>query len=1510
MTCFDYYVDPTKAQGGRWTRWQVPEYVHNTIGVNPGESTFSSIYVATVDSTRITHVMSTLVNAQHPVMLVGTAGTGKSGLVNEWLGKLAREDESMLSCNIPMNYYTDSRLLQRQLEGVVDKRSGRVFGPLANKKLIYFVDDLNLPYVEEYGTQNAISLLRQIMGTKEFFDRSDLGFKKAITDVRFVSAMNPTAGSFTISERAQAMFATIGCSMPSSETLTSIYECILRGHFETFSHTLDGLVEPLVAATLSVQRKVTDKFLPSAKRLVYNWSMREVAAVFEGVCKARADFHSSKLHVCRLWLHECRRVYGDRMVDESDITSFADVLHDATKALPVDNSDQPVAEIEAEPLVFTSFVAEAADGNPAYVEIKSAGSLKKVLTNRLAEYNDTHPVMDLVLFEEAMEHVTRIARIITTPGGHALLVGVGGSGKQSLARLAAYLVEYQIRQMNITSDFSKDQFLEYLRDCVKTAGVKGIPLILMLTDQQIVNEEFLVYINDILSTGWIAGLFSPEDLPGVLDGLKSVMRAHNIPDTPQDKLKFLIKRLKQFMHVVLCFSPVGDAFRLRARRFPGLVNCTLIDWFHPWTQAALVSVSMKFLGDVDFGSKEVLENVSYHMATVHQSVIDASKDFSANQKRHNFVTPKSFLEFISFYKALLGSKRAKVGAQIERLSNGLEVLRRTAAKVSELQEDLKITMSNVEDKRQNTEILMQQIGVQRQDAEAQQKKAEAEEEKADAAASEASKIEAEAEAELAEAMPLMEKAQDAVNCLNKASLTELKSMKKPPAAVNKVTKACLIMIEGEFKNFKWDRAKKMMINVDRFMAALKSYDANNMDDKVIDKLTPIINDAKFNYDVMAKSSAAAANLCNWVVSIYKYNRIYIQVKPLMDRLEKAKAEKAEAEEKVSEVRSSLAKVQARLDELKAGFREATEEKLNVERQAKECEDKLGLAERLVNGLASENERWALEVEKLASGKDKLIGDVLVSSAFVGYIGAFDSTHRESLWREMWLRDVVERQIPSNEAENMDPLSILASDSDVAKMLQEGLPADRVSLENGAIISACKRWPLIIDPQEQGMKWLIGRYSYVKEEAKKSGEISPRDIVKPVTIQLTKPKWEIEMAQCMEEGKVIIVENVGEEIDTTLNPILAQQIVRKGRTAFIKFAGKEVEYDPNFRLFLVTKLSNPYYKPEIQAQCTLINFIATESGLEDQLLARVVQEERPDKELEQKELQNSLNKYRVLLTDLEDQLLAKLSNAPEDILSDVPLIEGLEMTKASAIKIGEAVEQAKLTQIEISKIRESYRPVAAEASMLYFMLTRLNMVNHMYRYSLAAFVKFFYKAIAKTSKEDGEGKEIAVDARVSALRDTLRFTIFTWVSRGLFEEHKLILLAQLTFNLMKRGQLACSHDWSDEAFSFLVHGPAEDEDEENPIAEWLSNASWKQIMSLSKIDGFMKLPSDLVEASPRFQDWFTQSAPESEKLPLEWSQLDKAPFLKLLVIKCLRPDRMTAAIEKFVRSTLPGGGAYV
>ena len=93
----------------------------------------------------------------------------------------------------------------------------------------------------------------------------------------------------------------------------------------------------------------------------------------------------------------------------------------------------------------------------------------------------------------------------------------------------------------------------------------------------------------------------------------------------------------------------------------------------------------------------------------------------------------------------------------------------------------------------------------------------------------------------------------------------------------------------------------------------------------------------------------------------------------------------------------------------------------------------------------------------------------MSSCRTIYIGAFDQEFRKTLWKVTWYPDLQEKQIPITE--NVDPLSMLTTESKNAKMMSQGLPADRISIENGSIISNCKRWPLIIDPQLQGIKWL-------------------------------------------------------------------------------------------------------------------------------------------------------------------------------------------------------------------------------------------------------------------------------------------------------------------------------------------------------------------------------------------------------------------------------------------------------
>ena len=162
------------------------EYVH------VGEEQFSNIYVPTVDSTRLQFVMSQLVPSGHPVLLVGGQGTGKTQLMKEYLRSM--NSELFYSQSINMNYYTDSLALQKQLEEPIDKRSGRSYGPPSLKKLIYFIDDLNMPFKEEYGTQTPIALLRQYHDYQTWFDRSDPSLKKSIWDVQFVAAMNPSSG--------------------------------------------------------------------------------------------------------------------------------------------------------------------------------------------------------------------------------------------------------------------------------------------------------------------------------------------------------------------------------------------------------------------------------------------------------------------------------------------------------------------------------------------------------------------------------------------------------------------------------------------------------------------------------------------------------------------------------------------------------------------------------------------------------------------------------------------------------------------------------------------------------------------------------------------------------------------------------------------------------------------------------------------------------------------------------------------------------------------------------------------------------------------------------------------------------------------------------------------------------------------------------------------------------------------------------------------------------------------
>lgn len=310
-----------------------------------------------------------------------------------------------------------------------------------------------------------------------------------------------------------------------------------------------------------------------------------------------------------------------------------------------------------------------------------------------------------------------------------------------------------------------------------------------------------------------------------------------------------------------------------------------------------------------------------------------------------------------------------------------------------------------------------------------------------------------------------------------------------------------------------------------------------------------------------------------------------------------------------------------------------------------------------------------------------------------------------------------------------------------------------------------------------------------------------------------------LERCVEQGKSVLIENLENAIDASIQPIYARQIIKRGRTSIIKMGDKELTLDPKFNLFLHTKLSNPHYPPEIQAEATLINFTVTEAGLEDQLLTLVVRKERPDLAAKKEELIQQQNQFKITLKNLEDDLLQRLADATGDILENYDLIENLERSKALSTEINAKVEIAKVTEVAINDASEAYRPAANRGALVFFLMSELTRIHSFYKFSLDSFIIVINRAIdlvaeklnpKKEVKEKVEGEEADPDAeaaaegeeeqaeqemtprtltaRVNELILSITFQGFNYVRRGTFERHKLIIATMLCFRINIRKKL--------------------------------------------------------------------------------------------------------------------------
>jgi dynein heavy chain len=931
-------------------------------------------------------------------------------------------------------------------------------------------------------------------------------------------------------------------------------------------------------------------------------------------------------------------------------------------------------------------------------------------------------------------------------------------------------------------------------------------------------------------------------------------------------------------------SPIGDAFRNRLRKFPSLINCCTIDWFQAWPEDALERVAQKFLEDVEMQEEE-RQAVVVICKHFHESTRHTSEKFLADLGRHNYVTPTSYLELISSFKSLLSVKREDILKMKKRYQTGLEKLAFAASQVADMQKELEELQPKLVEASTENERMMKVIEKESVDVEARSKVVKEEEKGANEKAAEAQALKDECESDLAEAIPALEAAESALNTLKPADIAVVKKMMNPPDGVKLVMAAVCVMKDVKPEKINdpagtgkkifdyWGPSKKVLGDMN-FLKDLREFDRDNIPVHIIKKIRDeFANHPDFDPDKVKNASSAAEGLCRWVKAMEVYDRVAKVVAPKKEKLKEAQKELKETMDLLNTKRAELKEVEDRLANLKKSFEEMTEKKQQLEFQVDLCAKKLARAEKLISGLGGEKDRWTQAAESLQKDYDNSIGDVLISSGVIAYLGAFTSAFRSEVSTE-WSSKCKSMKIACSADFSLsktlgDPVKI--RDWNIA-----GLPTDSFSVDNGVIVANTRRWPLMIDPQGQANKWI-------------------KNFEKPNNLQvikLTDGDYMRTLENCIQFGTPILLENVGEELDPTLEPLLLKQTFKQGGVWCIKLGDNTIEYSSDFRFYVTTKLRNPHYLPELQVKVALLNFMITPEGLEDQLLGIVVAKERPDLEEEKNALilQGAANKKQ--LKEIEDKILETLSSSEGNILEDESAIKILDSSKVLSNEISQKQKIAEETEKKIDQSRAGYRPVAVHGSVLFFSITDLPNIDPMYQYSLEWFVNLFLITISESTKSKN------LDKRLRYLTEHFTYNLYCNVCRSLFAKDKLLFSFLLCCNLLQaKNELNRS-----EFMFFLTGGVGLENKIPNPAPEWLSDKSWDEICRMCDMDGFKGFRKDFEAHTAEWKLLYNDREPHLAPLPKPWN--DKlTDFQKMIVLRCLRPDKIIPQVVRFVKSHL-------
>lgn len=1420
--------------------------------------------VPTISVQRTLHMIQPWVDQLQPFILVGPEGCGKNMVIRHAFSQLKSTSMTVLHCNAQT---TAEHVIQRisQACSLFSTNSGRVYRPRDSERLVLYLKDINLPKPDAYNTCMLIAFLQQLITFQGFYDQN-LEFL-GVERVQIVASMNAatTVGRHPLSTRFTAIVRVAYVDYPTADELTAVYSTFLEATIMSVPNCDaqwkdKSNREKLAGSMVNIYEQLKAKFSIDEHRH-YLFTPRDLTKWTLGLL--RYDLAQEAL--LDIWTYEARRLFRDRLVDASSQGKFDAIVNGLVRQLWKYSPN--LDDIYFSSLGGTANAKQPNEGDSTPEETQlqrlDGTEFQQVVSHGINMYEREEKELHMLLFDEILEHIASVDRVLSEPGGSLLLVGRSGVGRRTATTLVAHMGGYKWFAPSITRDYSAKAFSADIKSVLSTAGVEGQHTVLYLEDHQCVEDAILEITNSLLSSGEVPGLYTHEELEPMLSPLKEEMM--ECGTQYRTVYEFFVSRVQQYLHIVIGMDSRNPKFLVRCESNPALyTRCTIV-WMGEWKTKSLTKIPQMLLRETDLLENENADELMDCIIGIYSSC------------KERGATPREYISFLQTWSILHAEKSKELAQELSHLTGGLNKLEEASETVDDLSKSAGIKQRELAEAQVAADEAMDEITNAL--AQAKNNRKEVEELKIDLAKAEVEtqKRKDDIEEELSSITPLLQSAKEAVGMIKSDNLNEIRSLKMPPEPIHDVLSAVLMLLG--IQDTSWQSMKKFLGNRG-VKEEILNFDAHRVTPDIRKSVLKLLKTkgSSFDNDTIYRVSVAAAPLASWVKANVKYSMVLEKIEPLEDDLAEAKHALESSQARLQQCESELKEIDDKVAVMKVQFSEKTKEAERLRSGLERAQETLDKAQGLLGQLGGEKKRWSEEASDLKSQLETLPTKILMATGFTAFLGQTSEDVRKEIlgeWQDLF-----------NLSTSFNYTRLMSTESELLTWKAMGLPSDNLSKENALVVNYSReRCPFIIDPANACSTWLQAFLAL--DETRPLSVIASQD-----------QRFVNQVEQAVRFGKTLVILEV-DGVEPYLYPLIRKDLCHQGPRWVVELGDKVIDYNENFRLYLVTRNPSPDLPPDAKSIVSEVNFTVTRSGLEGQLLGTTIEHEQPKLEKQKSELLKQEEDFKVQLAGLEKQLLEALATSEGDILENTVLIESLTKTKSTSADIEQALEKSAEKSLELDEQRDTYRPFAKDGSQLFFLVKELNAINHMYRFSLDSFISLFRETLGAPMTNTTGVKD-----RLQRLTPILATKVLYYVGRSLFKMDRPMFGLHLVHG-MYGDQNFEDKEWQ-LFLGELVSAKAEqDEGQEGGSSRGREPRGFPTWASSDRYDGFRHLQ----EAVPRLIERASLDSPD---LWTRWSRSPECetefpakvnksitPFQKVLLVQAFRPDRLYSAIQGFV-----------